>query len=101
MFVHTTCFAQTLCQTFTEPSLSSLGLTQCEHCGRRFNDAAYMKHKDQCKVKQTISPPEQTEEQKEAKLRFLMRMKVFIIFNIGILLFANIVGSLIPITFSE
>ena len=41
-----------------------------------------MKHKDQCKVKQTSSPPEQTEEQKEAKLRFLKRMKVSINRNI-------------------
>ncbi|VDK40159.1 unnamed protein product [Taenia asiatica] len=39
-----------------EPLLSEVtqaGLTQCECCGRRFNDAAFMKHKDQCKSKQT------------------------------------------------
>ncbi|KAL5967790.1 Zinc finger C2HC domain-containing protein 1B [Taenia solium] len=61
-----------------EPLLSEVtqaGLTQCECCGRRFNDAAFMKHKDQCKSKQTSVQSDQTEEQKEAKLRFLKRMK--------------------------
>ncbi|VDM17024.1 unnamed protein product [Hydatigera taeniaeformis] len=54
----------------------SAGLTQCKFCGRRFNDAAFMKHKDQCKAKQTSVQSDQTEEQKEAKLRFLKRMKL-------------------------
>ncbi|KAL5110420.1 Dynein light chain roadblock-type 2 [Taenia crassiceps] len=61
-----------------EPLISEVaqaGLTQCECCGRRFNDAAFMKHKDQCKAKQTGLQSDQTEEQKEAKLRFLKRMK--------------------------
>ncbi|EUB59403.1 hypothetical protein EGR_05757 [Echinococcus granulosus] len=57
------------------PEVAQAGLTQCECCGRRFNDAAFMKHKDQCKAKQTSVQSDQTEEQKEAKLRFLKRMK--------------------------
>ncbi|CDS42722.1 protein FAM164A [Echinococcus multilocularis] len=35
------------------PEVAQAGLTQCECCGRRFNDAAFVKHKDQCKAKQT------------------------------------------------
>ncbi|VDL19691.1 unnamed protein product [Hymenolepis diminuta] len=51
------------------------GLTQCEYCKRRFNDAAYFKHVVQCKEKQTDAKMQPTEEQKEAKERFMRRMK--------------------------
>ncbi|KAM3171203.1 hypothetical protein ACTXT7_017085 [Hymenolepis weldensis] len=51
------------------------GLTQCEYCKRRFNDAAYFKHVVQCKEKQTDAKMQPTEDQKEAKERFMKRMK--------------------------
>ncbi|VDD75533.1 unnamed protein product [Mesocestoides corti] len=50
-------------------------LIQCEFCERKFNEAALLKHRDQCREKQAAAQSEKTEEQKEAKLRFLKRMR--------------------------
>nr|CUU98737.1 hypothetical transcript [Hymenolepis microstoma] len=63
--------------TFLEldPEVTYAGLTQCEYCKRRFNDGAYLKHVEQCRVKQTDLKVQLTEEQKEAKERFTKRMK--------------------------
>ncbi|VDN98053.1 unnamed protein product [Rodentolepis nana] len=64
-------------ETFDEmdQNITYAGLTQCEYCKRRFNDGAYFKHVEQCKLKQTDSKVLLTEEQKEAKERFAKRMK--------------------------
>lgn len=71
----------------------SSGLTQCEYCKRRFNDAAYFKHVVQCKEKQTDAKMQPTEEQKEAKERFMRRMKVWYLYG----LFSN--GLLLYLTY--
>lgn len=52
------------------------GLLQCEHCQRRFNEAAYSKHIEQCKTKPVAFKSQQSEEQREARERFMRRMKV-------------------------
>ncbi|VDK32725.1 unnamed protein product [Dibothriocephalus latus] len=56
------------------PEVTQAGLVLCEKCGRRFSEGVFEKHKDACKEVRNLQATEPTEEQKDAKARFLKRM---------------------------
>ncbi|BHF64478.1 hypothetical protein SprV_0200748300 [Sparganum proliferum] len=63
---------------FIEPlpaEVTQAGLVLCEKCGRRFSEGVFKKHKDLCKELRDAQATDLTEEQKDAKARFLQRMK--------------------------
>uniref|UniRef100_A0A0X3PXQ6 Zinc finger C2HC domain-containing protein T03G11.3 n=1 Tax=Schistocephalus solidus TaxID=70667 RepID=A0A0X3PXQ6_SCHSO len=55
--------------------VTQAGLVLCEKCGRRFSEGVFEKHKDLCKEVRDLQATDLTEEQKDAKARFLKRMK--------------------------
>ncbi|KAL7064993.1 hypothetical protein AAHC03_04926 [Spirometra sp. Aus1] len=63
---------------FIEPlpaEVTQAGLVLCRKCGRRFSEGVFEKHKDLCKELRDAQATDLTEEQKDAKARFLQRMK--------------------------